>query len=377
MDQGAASSLSFSLVLKAETLNDHSEHLEDLAAAAAEPNVFYEPWMLFPAIESYGRYKNLRFVMAYLSDPATGRALLCGFFPLERRSIPVRRIALWRYPHCFLGTPLVRAGFEESVLAGFFSWLETENQGAAFLTLGHISASGPVHSALQYALAHRSRLKSLSIASQRALFLRDKDAGYYFNAAFSNRKRKEFRRLARRLSEHGSVTFEALNPGDDVDCWVTEFLTLEASGWKGRTGTALAADPADRRYFRTITRQAFSRKRLSMLALRVDGRAIALNCNFLARDGGFAFKIAYDEAFQHYSPGMLLTLEHIRRMHEPDGMDWLDSCAVPDHFMANRLYTHRKPMRTLRVSTGHALGNTAVMVLALLRRVSHLRIGGN
>jgi hypothetical protein len=61
--------------------------------------------------------------------------LLCGFFPLERvssyRGLPVRHVRLWRYLHCFLGTPLVRRGYAGLCLRGLQEWLAHDPRGAA------------------------------------------------------------------------------------------------------------------------------------------------------------------------------------------------------------------------------------------------------
>ena len=40
-----------------------------------------------------------------------------------------------------------------------------------------------------------------------------------------------------------------------------------------------------------------------MLGLFLDDRPIALKVNFVAGDGAFVFKTAYDEAFSRFSPG--------------------------------------------------------------------------
>src|SRR4051812_4277493 len=55
-----------------------------LAAAALEPNVFFEPWMLLPAWRAFGQGVDLRVVLVYGPDPIRpqGPAILYGMFPL-------------------------------------------------------------------------------------------------------------------------------------------------------------------------------------------------------------------------------------------------------------------------------------------------------
>src|SRR5437867_1079267 len=60
---------------------------DDLAASAVEPNVFYESWMLLPALRAYGAGQSLRVVLVFAHHQARPqeRPLLCGLFPLARR----------------------------------------------------------------------------------------------------------------------------------------------------------------------------------------------------------------------------------------------------------------------------------------------------
>jgi hypothetical protein len=110
-----------------------------LAKAALEPNVFYESWMVKPALECLGSGQELLFVLVVADLPAGSRAspLMVGFFPLERRrrykGFPVSALAFWRYVHCYLCTPLVHASYARECLAAFFNWLATDRRGASLL----------------------------------------------------------------------------------------------------------------------------------------------------------------------------------------------------------------------------------------------------
>ena len=56
---------------------------EELAAAALEPNVFYEHWMLLPALEAFG--KDIVVVLVLLHEPHNpdAPAKLGALFPRE------------------------------------------------------------------------------------------------------------------------------------------------------------------------------------------------------------------------------------------------------------------------------------------------------
>jgi hypothetical protein len=103
-----------------------------------------------------------------------------------------------------------------------------------------------------------------------------------------------------------------------------------------------------------------------MLGLYLDGRPVAMKCNFLAAPGSFSFKIAYDEGLGRFSPGMQLEIENIRRFHAQPRIEWMDSCtAVEDHFMMNHLWRDRREIQTLTVTTGHWSGDLVLSVLPI------------
>jgi hypothetical protein len=358
-------------------LRQHEKALEELAKSTAEPNVFLEPWMLFPALESFGRRKSIVFILFFVDDRIDSR--LCGFIALERRAsfhgLPFPSLTLWRYPHSFLATPLLRKGYTDEVLGAFFVWVQDQRRGALLLELPRISCFGDLHNALELALEQGRKLEMADTRYERALFRPRENADTYLQEALSKKRRKEFRRLERQLSELGNLVFDRMSGGQDADKWIEEFLQLEAAGWKGREGTAFAVQADNRKFFVKMAKEAALRGRLEMLALRLDGRAIAMKCNLLSASGSFAFKIAYDESFHRYSPGVLLELAQIRWLHADSSREWMDSCADSDHFMINRLWLDRKSLRTLVISTGHPLGNPAVRVVRFLKSIARSRGG--
>src|SRR5262249_35120001 len=126
---------------------------EDLAANALEPNVFYEPWMMMPALRNLGSEKTLLTVLIFSADSTLhGTPLLCGLFPLEcergYKGLPVKFLRLWRHKHCFLATPLIRAGYERQTLEKFFDWLATDARSGALLEINMIAGAGPFHQTL-------------------------------------------------------------------------------------------------------------------------------------------------------------------------------------------------------------------------------------
>src|ERR1700752_560702 len=81
---------------------------EALAAEAAEPNPFYEHWMLLPALEAYGPGEGFRCVLVWES----GRRIGLSPLRLEKRfhGLPVRTLRSWSHRNMLLCcAPLVSA----------------------------------------------------------------------------------------------------------------------------------------------------------------------------------------------------------------------------------------------------------------------------
>jgi hypothetical protein len=102
-----------------------------------------------------------------------------------------------------------------------------------------------------------------------------------------------------------------------------------------------------------------------MLALVIDGKPIAMKCNLGDQRGLFAFKIAFDEEFGSHSPGVLLEVFNIERLHTFRHARWMDSCAVPGHFMIDRMWSERRLIQNLWISTGRGIGDTLVSLMPL------------
>ena len=363
-----------------EDLTDLEQYVpawEGLAAAALEPNVFYEPWMFMPAIRAFGAGRRALFALILAPDPARplGPPILAGLFPLEQqdqyqglgRKLPFKSLRLVGHKYCQLCTPMIRAGYGREVVDAFFDWLADGSHGCSLMEFGFIAGEGPFYNLLIDYFDRHAKLNYVTSRFMRALLRPASDIETYMRTAFCGAQRHELRRHERRLSEAGRVEYISLEPGGDVAAWIEEFLRIEAVSWKGMGGRALVCNKTDREYFAQVAREAFRRGQLMMLALRVDGRPIAHKCNFLSGPGSFAFKIAFDEEFARYSPGVLLELENIRRLHAQSKVKWMDSCAEPSHPMFDRLLADRRTIQDVVVGAGRPLGDWVVAATPLLK----------
>jgi CelD/BcsL family acetyltransferase involved in cellulose biosynthesis len=370
----AGRGLSVALARTPAELEHHAAAWDDLAAHAAEPNPFFESHALLPAWRHLDA-AELEVVLVWAPPALPGQPpALVGLFPIVRvrryKGLPVTALSIWKHLYSYVDTPLVDADRVREVLAALFGWLRSETDAAVFEWRG-ISADGPFRHALTDTL-NQLRLEAFHDCSHtRALFRPAATAEAYLARALGGKKRKELRRQERRLGELGQVSYDELaaapDPSAALDHWLDEFVALEQRGWKGQGGTALGSDPAGLAVFRAMAHSAFARGRWMTLALRLDGRALAMKCNLRAGDGAVAFKIAYDEAYARYSPGVLLEIEQIQRLHAAGAPAWMDSGAAPDHPMIGHLWRDRLTIETVTVPTGRAPGELAVAAMPLVR----------
>ncbi|MBW3602601.1 MAG: GNAT family N-acetyltransferase [Actinobacteria bacterium] len=127
------------------------------------------------------------------------------------------------------------------------------------------------------------------------------------------RKLRELRRRGRRLAEAGRVTFEVSDGAGDLDGLLDEGFRVEAAGWKGAAGTAIAAHPHTRRFYAGLAGWARERGWLRRAFLRLSGRAIAFDLALEHAGVHYLLKTGYDPTFRAYAPGALLRREMLAR----------------------------------------------------------------
>lgn len=308
--------------------------IDRLAFNAAEPNPFYESWYLRLTLELL----TTEPLLLVLIRSASGQ-LIC-VLPLTPRArfkrLPLRNLRSWTHDYTFLAAPLVHRDHVEVAVEGLLDWCASTRAPSGILELVNIRMDGPVAAALEASIiAHRTQLLARQTRWTRAMYRLDTpDDPEHMSA----KQRSTLRRKERRLREEGEVGYRRMEPGNDPMPWIERFLELEAGGWKGRQGTAMAT--SDREFFIAVCGQAHARGQLHMLALELDGKPIAMKCNFLAGCQAFTFKIAYDEAYARFSPGILIELYQMRHLREVHAqLKAVDSCTVADNTMFPGLWS--------------------------------------
>jgi CelD/BcsL family acetyltransferase involved in cellulose biosynthesis len=345
----------------------------ELAQNAVDANAFYEPWIVLPALRNLQSKDNFLFLLIYVrnSEEPTNLPLLCGFFPLEQektfRGIPCKALRLMKTTYSRLSTPLIHRNFVKECVCTVLDWFETNSESASLIELGCITGEGRIAQEFHQQISDRQWIHFQYECTIRALLKPQADAQTYLKRTLQGKHLKELHRLERKLTALGPTSYRYLEPQEDPKPWIDTFLRLESSGWKGKSQTSLAANLAAKVFFEEFTTGAHRNGQLMMLGLFHQDKPIALKCNILSGNGAFAFKIAYDERFAAFSPGVQLELENIRRFHHMPQLHWMDSTAESRHFMINRLWIDRRSIETLIFSPNRTWGNCIISIFPLLR----------
>ena len=98
----------------------------------------------------------------------------------------------------------------------------------------------------------------------------------------------------------------------------------------------------------------------------LDGRPLARRFSFLGGGGAYAFKIAYDEAFAEFSPGVMLEHHNVAQVDADARIEWMDSFTDGPSLAVERMWPARRTMQTVTAGVG-AWGRLAAAALPWLR----------
>uniref|UniRef100_Q07RA3 BioF2-like acetyltransferase domain-containing protein n=1 Tax=Rhodopseudomonas palustris (strain BisA53) TaxID=316055 RepID=Q07RA3_RHOP5 len=346
---------------------------QDLATRAAEPNGYNLPeWVL----AANGADANVRALTATGDD-----ATLIGVVPVlplwrtHRIPLPVLVTA---DPFRSLDTPLLDRDRAEQAAARLMA--QAREAGAHALLLRYVVLDGLAAQAFTSA-ADQQGLRPRLLQDWKRAFLDARADGDATPTGLSAKKLKELRRLRHRLAEHGEVSFAVARERDEVARAFDQFLTLEASGWKGQRGTALQQQPelADR--LRRAALSLAAQGRCEIITLCAGPTPVAAGVVLRHLDRAFFFKLGIDEAFARFSPGVQLTLELTTHLRADPQIASADSTAKPGHPMIDPIWRERitigdlliplrgnDPLLPLIEASLHGHAKARALALRLLRR---------
>ncbi|MBN1529696.1 MAG: GNAT family N-acetyltransferase [Thermoleophilaceae bacterium] len=124
---------------------------------------------------------------------------------------------------------------------------------------------------------------------------------------------ERFRR--KMLREHETLV-SVVEPPLDLDGELARGFAVEASGWKGESGTAILSDERTIAFYRAIAESFAERGELRLSRIVIDGAWAAFDLCLLHDDRLYLLKTGYDERFRRLAPGLVMRLSIIERCFE-------------------------------------------------------------
>ncbi|WP_305988209.1 GNAT family N-acetyltransferase [Roseibium sp. MMSF_3544] len=309
---------------------------------ALDPNPFFGPQFLRPFLHHMGG-SAVRLVV--VREKRTGRWLLAA--PVGRRpaglALPVA--TAWTSDYAPLGAPLMHPDAREKDVTLFF---KAAAGVAGVLAIPYL----PLASQTAQRLMKLEGVQAfVTLQAQRAAHASGAEGEQQLEEAYKGKRRKEMRRLLRRLEDHGPVAFACVT-GPAVPESFEAFLDLEASGWKGHGQSALKSKAQTAAFSREAIAALAQNDRIRIDQLRAGDRVIASLVSFIEGGDVFTWKIAFDESFARYSPGAQLAIQAFRENLAHPGFRQADSLAIPGHSMIEPLWRGRLETGTLLLTSG-------------------------
>jgi CelD/BcsL family acetyltransferase involved in cellulose biosynthesis len=163
------------------------------------------------------------------------------------------------------------------------------------------------------AAAAAAGYRSIVQPALRASYIRGGTSLASYRRSVSNNLRHDVERRLRRLCEAGVVSVEVSDGSERLDQLLDEGFTVEASGWKGAGGTAIASSASTRGFYCDVARWAAPLGWLRLAFLRFNGQPIAFQFDLESGRTYYSLKIGYDPDFERFSPGKLLAYTMVAR----------------------------------------------------------------
>jgi len=300
--------------------NINQQEWLDLAEHAIEKNPFYEYWSLLPALKWLETQANIKIITIRKKNK------LVALFPIKIiGQLPLIRIlSFWKHEHCFLTTPLISSSI---------CWEDIFQQ-----------LQNRLRTSVIYVNSHNLNFSIERFPFYCRVFFRPSvshpRSWEMYEASLPSKRKKEYRRICKRLFNQGEINFSA-NLTENLHVIMDNFIELEASGWKGISGDALAKNPSQLHYYFDLIKKAKSLKKVHFNQIQLNNQPIAISFGFKTGDYFFEIKTAYSESYRALYPGVVLELKNLANYNKHNYIE-VDSCTNPDNFVISRMWPDQK-----------------------------------
>lgn len=280
-------------------LDEHADAWNTLALQAPPqlPGSSYA-WLSAFFEHSVQPGETWRCIFAYEKDQ------LAGVLPLiiKRKNAAFLNSHILSIPkddHTIAVSPLLAPGKEAAVLNALIKTAWSIQPDALWIEMNDIAANSCL-------LHHLNHYIHLNLSHREGAYLPVTGDQDTYQSSLSKNFRSNQRKAENKLNKMADVEYEFLSGAEASVDHLTEFLPVEASGWKGREGTAIQQSADLIAFYKTLTDRLANAGWLEWHFLRAEGKTIAANLAVRFNHAIIVWKLGYEEAYSRSSPGGLL-----------------------------------------------------------------------
>ncbi|MEM1053039.1 MAG: GNAT family N-acetyltransferase, partial [Pseudomonadota bacterium] len=333
-------------VLTEKSVRKLASEWQDLAENAVEKNIFQLPNFIFHSLPLLSS-QDPHIVTIRQDGLVIGLAILRRDLGYAKLPVPFWKSA--SHPEQYLGSPLVRAGYEQEFTAGLTAWLDRSPAQICFLQLNKLAGDGAVANALLNQCRSDHRAVLIAERHQRAAIRPNTRVGSADHSHLSVSRRKSIRRARKRLEAMGELSIERLSEGDQLSDWTDQFLAMENTGWKKEASSSILSCRHETALYQATIPEAFESGNLNLTRLCLDGKPIAFTLDILSSSIGYCLKSAIHPDFRKFSPGVLMEFETLKYYSQRPDLRLIDSCTHPDNAMLNELWPDKRTTLDLAI----------------------------
>lgn len=161
-------------------------------------------------------------------------------------------------------------------------------------------------------------------------------------------------RFRRKMGRDFKGELEIVRPPQDLERELADGFQVEASGWKGRAGTAIVSNPQTEVFYREVAERFARRGELRLSRIVLDGRTAAFDLCLQHEGRLYLLKTGFDEDFRRLAPGLVMRLSIIEHCFE-QGLRSHELLGAESEWKA-KFATTTRPRVTLRAYRRTPLG---------------------
>jgi CelD/BcsL family acetyltransferase involved in cellulose biosynthesis len=308
---------------EARTLDDLTRHAnawDDLALAAPEQlPMLSHAWVASFLETDMQASRDWRCLFAYAQER------LVGVLPVMRIGGPLPGVRLQGTygvsAHTRSGYALLRPGSERGALSAMLAALQAAERHYLWLRFGGIRENSRLLSVEGLETARAAPMEAARW-QQTGSTLPTRGSFDDYERGLQANFRRNLRKARNRCEREHEMSFDIFTGEDARSAELLDrFLDLEASGWKGRAGTAIKGSPRLVDFYSSLTGRMGDRDWLEWHFLTLDGAPVAGHLAIRFGRSLVLPKIAYDEAHARLGPGNLLFREIAARAFADEGLD--------------------------------------------------------